>query len=525
MLNEDNWRLRDDNWYFVALFIVCLALHLNFSFVGWGNTICDVHCFRQTQTAISTYYLIKEGFKINYITPVLGKPWAIPMEFPLYQWIVAAFAIITKINLDQAGRFISLSFFYFSLIPLYYLLSLFIAKRAHILVFLCLVLASPVYIFWSRTFMIESLALFLNLTFLVAVVKTANKPGPNKMLIASVVGILAALSKITTFVVFCLPAALLFAWFSLRQNRQNAFSLRTLSRQAASACLLFGVPIILNIAWIIFADRQKSLNPMAADFITSGALKIWHFGRLSQRLSADVWDRVLSYGSVGTYETFVANFLISYGLLLLLAHKYRKQALWCFLFFIFGPLVLINLFWEHNYYSYASGLFFLLSLGFCIVSLLENDKWKVLTQVLILPLIILFLHRTYFLDFYPVQKRNNLSLQSLSRAVKAYTKENDVILIYGFDWSSALPYYSQRRALMDKWGLPFAERKFQLVLKQLGKDRITAMVIAGNKRSDGSFIEQRVKNLNLLPNPAYRDWFVDLYISADAGNRRDNKSH
>ena len=138
---------KDDNWYFFALFIACLLIHFNFSLVGWNNTICDMHCFRQTQTAISTYYLIKEGFRINYITPVLGKPWAIPMEFPLYQWITAAFAIVSKINLDQAGRFISLLFFYSSLLPLYYLLSLFIVKRTHILVFLCLLLASPVYIF------------------------------------------------------------------------------------------------------------------------------------------------------------------------------------------------------------------------------------------------------------------------------------------------------------------------------------------------------------------------------------------
>jgi hypothetical protein len=133
------------------------------------------------------------------------------------------------------------------------------------------------------------------------------------------------------------------------------------------------------------------------------------------------------------------------------------------------------------------------------------------------------MHRAYFLDFYTIQKRNNLLLQPLSRAVKAYTKESDIILIYGFDWSSALPYYSQRRALMDRWELSFEDRKFQLALKQLGEDKITAMVITGKRRNDGIFIEERVKNFNLLPNPAYRNWFADLYVAKNAGNLRDNK--
>ena len=100
--------------YFLSLFIICLITHVIFASVGWNNTLYGWHGFRQTQTAITSYYTIKEGFKLNYITPILGRPWSIPMEFPLYQWIVSVLVLITRINLDQAGRLITLLFFYLS---------------------------------------------------------------------------------------------------------------------------------------------------------------------------------------------------------------------------------------------------------------------------------------------------------------------------------------------------------------------------------------------------------------------------
>jgi hypothetical protein len=167
--------------------------------IGWNNTLCDQHGFRQTQTAITSFYTIKEGFKLNYITPILGKPWSIPMEFPLYQWIVSLFVLITQINLDQAGRLVTLLFFYLSLIPIYYLLGYFVSDKSHRLVFLSLLLASPFYVFWSRAFMIESLALFLSLCFLLLFVRNLTRPAPLTYLAACAAGALAAITKITSF--------------------------------------------------------------------------------------------------------------------------------------------------------------------------------------------------------------------------------------------------------------------------------------------------------------------------------------
>lgn len=114
------------NIYYILLFVLCLITHVWYSSIGWHNPITDAHGFRQTHTAITSYYFITEGFKLDYITPVLGPPWSIPLEFPIYQIIVSIIAVIFTTPLDQTGRFVNLLFFYLSLVPLYALLGYFI---------------------------------------------------------------------------------------------------------------------------------------------------------------------------------------------------------------------------------------------------------------------------------------------------------------------------------------------------------------------------------------------------------------
>jgi hypothetical protein len=68
-----------------VLFVGALLHGLVVLTYGWGNTILDIHGFRQSQTAISAYYLLHGGAWVAYETPVLGPLWSIQMEFPLYQ--------------------------------------------------------------------------------------------------------------------------------------------------------------------------------------------------------------------------------------------------------------------------------------------------------------------------------------------------------------------------------------------------------------------------------------------------------
>ena len=70
----------------LALFLAGLAFHLWGMTVGWESKNMPGVEYRQAQTAISALFIKQErNFSLEYPTPVLGKPWSIPMEFPLYQ--------------------------------------------------------------------------------------------------------------------------------------------------------------------------------------------------------------------------------------------------------------------------------------------------------------------------------------------------------------------------------------------------------------------------------------------------------
>ena len=287
-------------WYLTILVLIALVVHIKLSLIGWRNTLCDWYGFRQTQTAISAYYTIKEGFSVNYITPVLGRPWPIPMEFPFFQWIVAAAVIIFKVPLEQCGRFFNLLFFYLSLVPTYFILTRFITKKIQVLVFYSILLACPVYIFWSRAFLMESLAVFLSLTYLAGVI-CLSKHRKLFLVLCCLAGTMAGLTKITTFVVFTISA---FA-FVLRSWMYDASRLRDFFKVTRSKVItivaLFAIPMIINAFWIHYADQQKSLNPLANHFIVSSALRNWNFGTLHQRAEFATWARFLYFSSFLIY--------------------------------------------------------------------------------------------------------------------------------------------------------------------------------------------------------------------------------
>ena len=131
----------------------------------WDKPLLDLHSFRQTQTAISTYYMVgTPSVFIDYITPVLGKPWRIPMEVPFYQWIVARWHELTGMGLDQSGKLFSIVFLFACIWPVWKLqAALEIPVNAHWLT-MAIFLSVPLHLYWGRAFLIETMGLFLSLS-------------------------------------------------------------------------------------------------------------------------------------------------------------------------------------------------------------------------------------------------------------------------------------------------------------------------------------------------------------------------
>ncbi len=139
-----------------------------FAIFFWLSTLqqplIDQHEFRQTQTALGALFMQPglEGL-LNYQTPVLGSPWSIPFEFPLFQWLSLQLASLTGMHLSTSGRLISVLFGVGCLWPASRLIrraGLGIRAVALLIILYC---TSSIYLYWNRAFLIESTALFFTL--------------------------------------------------------------------------------------------------------------------------------------------------------------------------------------------------------------------------------------------------------------------------------------------------------------------------------------------------------------------------
>ena len=190
-----------------------------------SDFILEQHGFRQTQTAITTYWFLRDGFRFAYLTPVLGAPWSVPFEFPLFQ-LLAAYAVkLTGSSIDTAGRGVSFVFFLASLWPIFLIGRWMKMPRSFFPIAAILYCCSPLYLFWGRTFMIESLALFLALLFLALVVRVLSAdqtPSLGSFAALCLTGTLAILVKVTTVGAIFLLVPILLAVRSIPEMAAGA---------------------------------------------------------------------------------------------------------------------------------------------------------------------------------------------------------------------------------------------------------------------------------------------------------------
>jgi hypothetical protein len=259
--------------------------------VAVSNPILEEYSFRQAQTALTAYWLLHGGPILRYETPVVGYPWSVPFEFPLYQWLVALLASI-GISIEVAGRLVSFIFYLgiIGLIRIFFrLLNL---STSAFLITGTVVLCSPLYLYWSRTLMIESCALFFSGLWLVLLILGIRSPRflALAMTGAILAGSAAALSKATTLVgFFVLGGLAVWSEIYAAWRRDQLLTQLPLLAGAALACIL---PLLMGFAWLGYSDVVKAMNPIGQT-MTSSALFRWNFGTLQQRFSPDLWFWVI----------------------------------------------------------------------------------------------------------------------------------------------------------------------------------------------------------------------------------------
>src|SRR5580698_559793 len=134
-----------------------LALGLLIRLPHLSQPLTAISSFRQTETAYPALIYHEQG--INLLVPqlpVLGKPWQVPFEFPLFQ---AMAAVIMNLGggIDWSMRISGVICFMATAVAVWGLVR-HLSTRTAACIALIVFLASPFDVFWSRASMIEYMA-------------------------------------------------------------------------------------------------------------------------------------------------------------------------------------------------------------------------------------------------------------------------------------------------------------------------------------------------------------------------------
>lgn len=487
-----------------ALFVLALGFNGWAVSVGWWHANLPGHEFRQTQTAVSAAFIQREhNFSLAYPTPILGKPWSVPFEFPLYQWTVVATSNTTGLPITQAGRLVSIICFYLTLPALYLLLRRLKVAPAHCLVALSFVVLCPLYIFYARAVLIETMALMFGCWYAVTLPLALEKRRLGWLLLVNAAGAGAGLVKVTTFLIFLAPA---FVW-SLHQlwlarpgpaPRDWRPLLRTFGWLAAAHAGSF----IATYWWVHFADAVKALN-LSARELQSAGLTSWNFGT-GRRFDPGLWS---SIWKIISQEITPPGVLLAGGTLAaVLAHR-RRWAIATLIGLWGGVLLTFPVLYAlHDYYHVASAFLPMLALGLVTVATFQSAR---LPRVLAFGVwfCLLASQTRTFLDFYyfnyPLY-RDGGSGGGLAEGLREVLRPDEVIVVAGDDWSSIFPYFTGRRALMIRSGKVNDHDYLRAAVADLKGEDVGALVLFEDQENNAPLIQLTREAFELGPQPLLR---------------------
>ncbi|NWH07424.1 MAG: hypothetical protein HXY22_02025 [Alphaproteobacteria bacterium] len=440
---QQAWRFAKADPLIAGLWLAVGASALLFLWVlaiGLDVPVTDWHGFRQSQTAISVYAMLNGGGWIDYETPVLGAPWTIPFEAPVYHWSVALIASVLPVGLDAAGRITSALYLLGTIVIGVRLLRLLVPKDDVLpLFFIVLMLVSPQHLFWGRTFLIETCALFFGTLFLYAAIRFYREPGWilfGVMLVASLLGVLA---KSTTWPAFAVAFALFWMGDVLRS--------RKLKVTATAGVMGVGIASVLAaVLWNAHADALK-MQSILGNYISSDKLNDWNFGSMAQRFGAQLWQDLLPTRMLPeAIGDLWPVFLIGATHLLRLNAYAALTAAGVVLYFV--PIMLFtNLHMVHAYYQTACAAFLIAGTAALLAGMIANGR-KILA--LIAFALILGGQWHYFdTQRLPMieQPLRSSSGYVAALATRDLVPEDRAIYVFGYDWSSEVNYYAERRGI------------------------------------------------------------------------------
>jgi hypothetical protein len=411
----------------------------------------------------------------------------VPFELPLYQGLVAMLRAL-GVPITTGGRLVAFAAYLGCLWPLWMLSRTLRFPTTTFLTVSAVVLAAPVYLYWGRTVLMETTAVFFGLLWLASVAALLDRARWPVALGAFTAGSLGVLVKATTFPAFAVAGGLLIlgSYYRTRGTCWRALPLTALA--------LVG-PFVTGFAWVACTDAVKRSNEIGL-LLTSDRLATWHFGVLAQRFDLSVWrDLVLmrSMPEMFGYGGVVAGVALG-GLFLSRRHAAAaasSAAGFLAAFLVFMPLHVV-----HGYYLAAIALLALVTVGLALAAILDSGQRVAGLAMLVA---ILAGQLSYVHGYYAPWFSGDhwgLKTHQAGFVTRGQTDRNDGIIVLGIDWSSEIAYYSERRSVTVPAWLPMdlKRRLYADPQRFLGSARFAAVVScawAGTDDLDRAFLANR----------------------------------
>jgi hypothetical protein len=390
----------------------------------------------------------------NYPLPVFGTPWTVPFEFPTYQLTVASVHAL-GVPLDAAGRSVAISVFLLSTYLFYRLWRRLGCSEFSSLIFLILCSFSPFAVVWSRATMIDFTSVALSLAFLY-ICHAAWQIGwtTKRLFLAILLGCAGALTKITTLPIYLLPAVLLGLSSVISPRHIERVPKHVSTRtfrcvQVAAWLLALTMPLAAGALWTYSTDAIKSQAP-ATLWLTSPKMKDWNFGTLGQRASLENWLIIGRRINELIVPWMWPLCVVAPMNLMRSRADYRLVVAGLAAGSVGAIAVFFNLYIVHDYYlsAIAFPIWLLASKGLeDLIQFLRLTKhWWLCLACVSLFLVYSSSRMPYVMSSYIDWRRHEVYRFSI--ALQDAVPPDSEIAILGEEWSSQIPYYSERRAIM-----------------------------------------------------------------------------
>lgn len=455
----------------ISLFVsLLIAIHFYYGF-----TLIDHYTWRQTQTAMAIREFVRGGPFFEYRVPVLTYPWAIPLEFPLYQYLSAKLSLLTNLDIETSARIISFAAFSGFILFFGKLLKTLNYPNLLITATLLLTIFSPLYLYWSHSVMIETFTLFFGMLYIYSATRlgqitfSSSKQFILFLAVLNIIGGLALLTKITTGIPALVIGGSLYLYQKLSYSNNNRLQLIKDFFTTGIRFVIFNIgALCIGIAWLIFTDTIKQSDPTLLHQSSTNFAKFGQaaaFKSVFGTLSDGLFYTMFSAHILGSFKFWILIIAIIGCLSITLYFKQIKKEPLKHGFNIIVPFAALTLFFIipimfgslyklHYYYWVANSYLciFFVTCGLYVMTRFLPKKYADMGYSVLIITILVSMGFSYKTNYLNPSAGTKTWWMAERHALVDYLTTNvsepGLLAISGISWEPTVPYYTDRYAFM-----------------------------------------------------------------------------